>query len=291
MIKNLGDTLAGRVAILELLPFSVYEKSKAMQKKLFSGTEKVFVHACLCGSFPEIVVHKEIDSRIWYGSYIQTYLERDIRTLFNIGDLRDFQRCLQLIAARIGQLLNLSSLSVELGVAVNTVKKWISIMESTRIIYLLKPYYRNVGKRITKSPKIYFLDCGLVCYLLGINNKEFLIQGPLAGALFENFCIQETIKVILNHNKQARLYYLRSHNEFEIDLIIEKNGEIYPVEFKLTKTPKIEMGNAIKRFKQSFTNLPIMAGRIVSLCEESIPLSADISIESFNDYLDSLKMA
>lgn len=285
MIRNLGDTLAGRVAIFELLPFSIYEKSNAIKNKSFSSPEEYFVHSCLRGSFPEIVVDKKMDSRIWYSSYVQRYLERDIRMFFNIGDLRDFQRCLQLLASRTAQILNLSSLSAELGVAVNTVKKWISILEATRIIYLLRPYYRNIGKRITKSPKIYFLDCGLVSYLLSINNREFLLNGPMAGALFENFCIQETIKVIMNYNKRAGLYYLRSHNGFEVDLIIEKDGRLYPVEFKLTKTPAVEMGSAIKRFRQSFTGLPVMSGKIVSLCEESIPLSPDLSIASFDDYL------
>jgi len=157
MIKNLGDTLAGRIAIMELLPFSLKEKEKVFKKKdKFVTAQKYITHSCLRGSFPEIVVYDDIDVELWYSSYEQTYLERDVRTFYNIGNLRDFQRFMQILAARCSQVLNLSSLSSALGVAVNTIKKWISILEATRIIYLLKPYYQNLGKRITKSPKLYF---------------------------------------------------------------------------------------------------------------------------------------
>ncbi|MBE0433520.1 ATP-binding protein [candidate division WOR-3 bacterium] len=296
MIKNLGDTLAGRVALLELLPFSVTEKALAYnhknKKRAASFTaQKYFTHACLRGSFPEIIVRKGIDVELWYGSYQQTYLERDIRTIYNIGNLRDFQRFLRLLAARCAQVLNLSSLAADLGIVVNTVKRWLSVLEASRIVYLLNPYSGNIGKRITKSPKVYFLDCGFVCHLLSLKDEDFLLKGPMAGALFENFCLQETIKAIFNYAKSMSVFYIRAQNALEVDLIIEKSSKLYPVEFKLTKTPTMQMGEPILRFKRLFPKLSIMPGRIVSLCSENIPLTRDIAVQTMDDYLHWLKSA
>ncbi|MEA3421585.1 MAG: ATP-binding protein [Acidobacteriota bacterium] len=286
MIKNLGDTLAGRVVIMELLPFSLKEKEKVFKKKdKFVTAQKYFTHSCLRGSFPEIVVYNDIDAELWYSSYEQTYLERDVRTFYNIGNLRDFQRFMQILAARCSQVLNLSSLSSALGVAVNTIKKWISILEATRIIYLLKPYYQNLGKRITKSPKLYFLDNGLLCYLLSLKDRDYLLKGPMAGALFENFCVQETIKTIFNQGKTPKLYYIRTHNGLEIDMLIEKKGQLFPVEYKLTKTPTLDMGKSIKRFRKLFSRVKIMPGRIISMSDKNIPLARDLSVQSIDDYL------
>ena len=158
LIKNLGDTLAGRIALLNLLPFSIEEKRQIpfLRNKLLD-TQANFIHSSLRGSFPEIALHPEMESDAWYGSYIQTYLERDLRTIYNIGSLREFQQFLHLLATRCSQILNLSSFANDLGISVNTIKKWLSILEASHIIYILPPYYRNLGKRITKSPKIYFL--------------------------------------------------------------------------------------------------------------------------------------
>jgi len=286
MIKNLGDTLAGRIGIAELLPFCVEEKRDALKnKKQFQGAQGYFVHACLRGSFPEIVVYKNINVDFWYSAYLQTYLERDVRTIYNIGNLRDFQRFMQLLAARCSQILNLSSFSSELGIAVNTIKRWISVLEASRIIYLLMPYYRNLGKRIAKSPKLYFLDCGVVCYLLSLKDRDYLLKGPMTGALFENFCVQETIKNVFNRGIREGLFYLRTHNGLEIDMVIERNGQLFPVEFKFTKTPNQSMAEQIKRFRKLFSKLPIMPGRIISLSSESMPLTRDVSVQGIDDYL------
>lgn len=286
LIENLGDSLAGRIAIFELLPFSVFEKQESAknQPEKLDG-QKSFVGACLRGLFPELVVDKNLNTGTWFNAYLQTYLERDVRTIHNIGNLRDFQRCIQLLASRCSQILNLSSLSAELGVAVNTIKRWISILEASRMIYLLMPYYQNFGKRIVKSPKVYFLDCGLVCYLLGIEDKKFLLNGPMAGALFENFCIQETIKPFFQRGIRPRLYYMRSQNGLEIDLIIERNTRLYPVEFKKTKTPMLKIAQSIVRYKKLFPKLPITAGKVVSLAQESRPLNREVFAFNIQDYL------
>ncbi len=289
LIKNLGDTLAGRIGLLDLLPFSIGEKKKVpFLKARLSNIQNNFVHACLRGSFPEITVHSEIKSDVWYGSYIQTYLERDIRTIYNIGSLREFQQFLRLLAARCSQMLNLSSFANDLGVSVNTIKKWLSILEASRIIYILPPYYRNLGKRITKSPKVYFLDVGLVCYLTGLKNREYLFDGPLAGALFENFVIQETVKYFFNRGIRPGLFYLRTHNNVEIDLIVESDLQLFPFEIKLTKTPNINMANPIERFIKNFTKLKINKGKIIILGEQEMSLTKNVSVINMNSYLKGL---
>ncbi|MBI9082226.1 MAG: ATP-binding protein [Desulfobacterales bacterium] len=286
MIKNLGDSLAGRVALLDLPPFSITEIKTQTD---FASTEAGFVHACLTGSFPEPVTHPLIDTETWYGSYVQTYLERDIRSIYNIGSLRDFQRFMQLLAARCSQILNLSEFANALGITVPTVKKWISILEACRIIYLLPPYHSNLGKRITKSPKIYFFDCGLVCYLTGLKDSNHLMQGPMAGALFENYCVQETLKIYFNNGRQPKLYFLRTNNNLEIDLIIERSyQEILPVEIKLSKTPNLRMAGNMDRFRKIFTELNIAPGWLLSLSEETVPLNRQTTVINFSEYIQTL---
>jgi hypothetical protein len=235
-------------------------------------------------------VNQSLDAGVWYGSYIQTYLERDIRSIYNVGDLRDFQRFMQLLAGRCAQVLNLSGFANDLGISVPTVKKWLSILEACRIVYLLPPYYSNLGKRVTKAPKIYFLDCGLVCYLTGIKDEDHLIKGPMAGALFENFCVQETVKLFFNKAANPRLFYLRTNNNLEIDLLIEKSlRSLVPVEIKFHKTPNMAMGSNLQRFRKTFSGLNLETGLIISLVDKKIPLGADIAALPFDEYLQKVE--
>ncbi|MDI6788958.1 MAG: ATP-binding protein [Planctomycetota bacterium] len=286
LMKGLTETLAGRVGALTLLPFNYQEVQNAhKQKQSNRKAEQLFINACLRGSFPEIIIHPKIDAADWYGGYLTTYLERDIRSIYNIGSLREFQRFMQLLASRCSQILNLSNLANDLGVAVNTVKNWISVLEASQIIYLLSPYYQNVGKRISRNPKVYFLDCGLVCYLTGITTREHLLNGPMAGALFENYCIQETVKLSLNKGQRPNIFYLRTHNGLEIDLLIERNLKLYPVEIKLTKSPSIGMANSIERFSKVFSKLKIMPGKVICLIEGEMPLTRTVSARNLLAYL------
>jgi len=274
LIKNLSDSLAGRIAILDLLPFSLREKRLAIQ---LPTTLEAFTHAALRGSYPELTVKSDMDAATWFGAYVQTYLERDVRSLYNIGNLRDFQRFLQLLASRCAQVLNLSQFANDLGVSVPTVKNWLSVLEAGRIIYLLPPYYSNLGKRVTKAPKVYFIDIGLVCYLAGIKNRDHLLNGPMAGALFENYCIQETIKLFFHEGRRANIYFIRTNNNLEVDLLVEESFQtLIPVEIKLNKTPSLAMGSNISRFRKLFDRFDIKKGMIVSLTEESVPFSKDL---------------
>lgn len=289
LIRNLSESLAGRIALLELLPLSIAEKRRRLKLPDATG---LFRHAALTGSYPELVVDESVDLPSWYASYLQTYLERDIRTLYNIGDLRDFQRFVRLLAARCGQTLNMSEYGRELGISVPTVKSWLSILEASRVIYLLPPYYSNLGKRIIKAPKLYFLDIGLACNLAGVRDEAHLFNGPMAGHLFENFCIQETVKYFLGRGEQPPLYYLRTSNGLEVDLLIEPAaGELVPVEVKLTKTPMPALAKNIAAFRELFAQLSPVPGLLVSLAEKSRQLSRDATAVTLDDFFGRLQSA
>lgn len=283
LIKNLAETLAGRIGLLELMPFTVFELAEGLEMQ--RDARRLFEVACLRGLYPEPALGQPEDSEPWYAAYLQTYLERDIRMIYDIGNLREFDRLLRLLAARCGQTLNMSTLAVEVGVSVNTVKRWISILEACRVIYLLPPYYRNLGKRITKSPKVYFTDCGLVCYLTRLHDLDHLLQGPLAGPLFENFCIQEALKAVLNKGDNPSFYYLRTQAGLEVDLLVEGTlGNLVPFEFKLARTPHKEMAAGLRRFVEEFGELSLEPGYVVSLSDHRGPLSGNVRLLPFADY-------
>ncbi len=238
LMKNVSESLAGRIGLLSLLPFQYHEIPEKLRDKQM-----------LYGSYPELVTREYRYNSEWFASYVNTYIERDVRNLFNIGNLRDFQRLLNLLAAQCSQELNMSHLSKELGVSVKTVQNWISILEASYIIFLLPAYYNNLGKRIIKRPKLYFYDTGLICYLTGITNSALLEKGPLAGPIFENYVIAEIKKTGDHLNKHEKLYYLRASSGLEIDLIIENPQEnrIQFIEIKNNSTPKYRMIENIKR--------------------------------------------
>ena len=283
MIRNLGETLAGRIALLELLPFGIAEKRRALD---LPDTLSAFAHAALTGSYPEPALYPMADIHAWCSSYLQTYLERDIRTIYNIGNLRDFQGFLQLLAARCAQQLNLSEYSRELGVSVPTIKNWLSILEASRIVYLLPPYYANLGKRIVKAPKLYFLDIGLVAHLTGIRGRELLLKGPLAGPLFENFCIQETVKIYLHRGERPPLFYLRTAAGLEVDLLVERTfGKVVPVEIKLNKTPSASLASSLLKFAKAFPQLTAQQPILLSLADRTVALTRDARAVSLDDYI------
>jgi len=280
--KGLSESLAGRIALLELPPFCIQESQEAGRS---AEPIDMFVENTLRGCYPELVLNKAIDSRQWYSSYVQTYLERDIRTLYDIGNLRDFERVLQMLAARCSQQLNYSTISRDVGVSVNTVKRWVSVLEACRIIYLLPAYYRNLGQRLVKAPKVYFLDSGLVCYLTGLSDRRHLLDGPMAGALFENLCVQEALKCALSKGTAPRMSYLRTQNGFEVDLIIEADGgSLYPFEFKLSGTPKRSMAKSLERFITELEPKNSKAGTVVSIGKSVLPLTRNVQSNNLLEF-------
>ncbi len=247
VMKNISESLAGRVAVMTLLPFSYSEAKETafntwddwfinLTEKQVVSSEHEIGSTILNGFYPEIISNPEVDKNIWFSSYIQTYLERDLKSLYDIGNLDIFYQFITLAAARCSSILNYSSFSSDLGVSVPTIKKWFSVLEAGFIIFKLQPYSRNISKRITKTPKYYFIDTGLAAHLAGINNADYLIRGNVAGQFFENFVISEFHKNKKHFNYNLNSYYINHRNLWEIDLLIEKNLALLPVEVKLSAT-------------------------------------------------------
>ena len=200
------------------------------------------------GSYPELVLRNYEESENWYASYIETYLNKDLRALTHIGDIRDFRRFLSLLAAQVGQLLDMTHFAKAIGVSVPTIKRWLSILEASYIIFLLPPFYNNLGKRVIKSPKVYFFDTGLVSFLSGIRTFEQYDQGPLAGPLFENYVVSEIYKKELHHLTHAELYFFRTQDKAEVDLVIDRKQHLEWIEIKKTATFKTNMASALKTY-------------------------------------------
>ncbi len=263
VMKNVSESLAGRAAVLTLPTFHLRERGKVADVEDFmSGS-----------TYPEPCVNKEIDRRLWYSSYVQTYLERDVRALVNVSDLREFEQCLRLLAARTGQELNYSSLSSHIGVSVPTIKHWVSALEASYIIYLLPPFYENFGKRIIKSPKIYFYDIGLVNFLLGIDTPAVLMNGPMAGAMFETAVVSEMVKWRFATGIKPELYYWRSQGGMEIDLLIPDKGTITPCEIKLSSAIKPQFYKHILAWRDLTGH---EGGMLITNSDDDLPLPGGI---------------
>ena len=226
--EKISQSLAGRVAYLNLLPFSL----KEVEGNFAPKNENEYM---LQGFYPPIY-DQELPYSEWIQNYIRTYIERDVRQIKNITDLLVFERFMRLLAGRIGQELNYTSLSVEVGVDVKTIQSWIGILESSFIIFLLKPYYKNFNKTIVKRPKIYFYDSAIACSLLQMKSYDHIISHPLKGALFESFVMSEVVKKQANEDNDFRFYYWRDKTGREVDLIVDTPLETLPVEIKSGKT-------------------------------------------------------
>ncbi len=227
--QSISQTLAGRVGYINLLPFSITELIKA--KLLPMDDDRLMVK----GFYPPIY-DQHIPPEDWCPNYIRTYIEKDVRQIKNITDLIVFERFIKLLAGRSGQELNNSALAVETGVDVKTIQSWIGILESSFIIYLLKPHFKNFNKTIVKRPKVYFYDTALVCYLLGIRETSQLITHPLRGSIFESMVVTELIKKRTNAGLPINLYYWRDKTGHEIDIIVDNGRTLLPIEIKSGKT-------------------------------------------------------
>jgi predicted AAA+ superfamily ATPase len=227
--ENISQSLAGRIAYMYLLPFSNKEAETLM------GKRQTLEDAIFKGGYPAIY-DNNIAPNKWLPNYISTYVERDVRQIKNINDLTTFEKVIKLCAGRIGQLLNMSSLAIEAGVDSKTISSWLSILQSSFIVYLLQPHHQNFHKRLVKMPKLYFYDTGLACSLLGITNVDQITLHPQRGSLFENFAINELVKERFNNNEPHNLYFWRDNTGNEIDIVIDKGTSLYPIEIKSGKT-------------------------------------------------------
>jgi hypothetical protein len=207
----------------------------------------------LRGSYPELASQPQRDARLWQSSYLQTYLERDLRNLRNLGNLTQFQVFLRALAARSAQILNLSGLARDVGISVNTSRDWLSILEASFQVFLLRPYFANIGKRLIKSPKVYFMDTGLLCYLVGLRDGAHAAAGPMGGAIFENLVIADLYKTYLHRGEEPPLYYWRTVAGSEVDLLVDTQAGLVPLEIKLSETPHPRMAKTINAFQRDLT--------------------------------------
>lgn len=294
LMKNVSDSLAGRAGIIKLLGLSVRELDENPYRQPFLPTIECmaeaekgtsFDYAKLIsrihkGFFPELY-EVESDLHDWsdfYSSYFQTYIEKDIRDVLKIQDESAFIKFVRAAASLTGEMLNLTTIAEMCGKDVKTVKAWLSVMESGGLVYLLEPYYNNIGKRMIKMPKLYFMDTGLACWLLGWNTPEQMASGAMWGHLFETFVFTEVLKSYYNDGiVKPPLYYYRDKDKKEVDLIIEDGDTLYPIEIKTSSDP-------VKSMVNSFSVLDSIAGRktgtgaVICLANKRLPLTDDVWI-------------
>jgi hypothetical protein len=251
LMQGISESMAGRAAVLQLLPFSVAETPKV---------------GLLNGGFPEVLAH--LDGRgLWYNSYLQTYLERDVRLITNVRDLVTFRRFVTLLASRHGQILNRTALAAPLGVSVPTIAAWLHVLEMTGQIILVPPYFENFGKRLIKSPKVYWEDSGLACHLLGITSPAELERSPFLGAIFEGFVAAEILKNQTNLGGRKELYYFRDQQGLEVDFLVPRaNREVWLVEAKATQTVRPAMAGPLLSLGRS---MPKHGGRMIVVHRKS----------------------
>jgi predicted AAA+ superfamily ATPase len=249
------QSLAGRTAVVELLPLSLSELVAA-GKVSVASTQDVN-RIMLMGGYPRIHA-QDMPPEVMLSDYFATYVERDVRQLINLRHLREFGQCVRLLAGRTGQLMNQSSLGNELGVSSNTITQWLSILEASFLVFSLAPWRVNIGKRLVKSPKLYFYDVGLACWLLGIKTVEQLQHHPLRGALFENLVVLEVMKSLRNQGLRDPLYFFRDSNGLEVDLLLEHAQGVQLVEIKASQTL------AAPLFKNLRTVSALLGGRVMS---------------------------
>lgn len=287
LMKNVTESLAGRVGIVNMLGLSLREltknikqsqpflpietelKSRFLSAKMLSL--KQIYNIIWRGSFPKIALNKKFDRDLFYSSYIQTYLERDVRDLANIGDLSAFLKFLRAAAARTAALVNMSDMARDAGISGVTAAKWLSILEASGLVYLLEPYHNNVTKRLISTKKLYFLDTGLAAYLTEWSSPETLESGAMSGAILESFFVTEILKSYWHNGKRAPIYYYRDKDTKEIDLLIIQDGTIYPLEFKKTTKPsKVDINNF--SLLENF-GLKLGPGGVICLNNNLLPIS------------------
>jgi len=263
LMGDVSESLAGRVAVLELLPFSGLELASAGSATL---AQRLWV-----GSYPEPSLRPAMRD-LWITSYLRTYVERDVRQLRNVGDLRSFEAFLGLVAARHGQLLNMASLARALGVSGPTVKDWLSVLEASYVVRMVPPWLRNYGKRITRAPKLYFVDPALASALTRQPSPEAALAGPLGGPLLEGWVVSEVTKAFAHAGRRPEVYHWRSHGGLEVDLLVPLGPRLLPIEVKLTATPRPGHLRPLHRLTELLGEDAASPGLLVCRVPEPTPL-------------------
>lgn len=290
LMQNVTESLAGRIAVLKLQGFSLREIQQldfyqpfVPNKEYISAREKYFkplenIWEIIHRGYMPRLYEQEMNWEVYYASYVSTYIERDVRALTNISSITDFTRFMVAIAARSGELLNYSNVAQEVGVSVDTIKRWTTILETSGIIYLLKPYSNNHLKRAIKTPKVYMLDTGLMAWLTKWLTHETIKQGAKSGQFFETFVVSEIIKSFYNNGLEPPIYYYRDTNQKEIDMLIEYNRTLYPVEIKTSASPDKKMAKAFGVLKENLPESEIKIGNgvIINQYPQKLWLTEDL---------------
>ena len=292
--EKISESLAGRSAILRLLPLSFREAAGNPNAPLCWESKKRYNKEETCpelsgnkiwnlflrGNFPELVASPKRDTALWHGSYVQTYIERDIRSVKQIGNLTLFQSFLKMLAARSGQLLNLTDLGRDIGVTLNTAKTWLSVLEATYQVFVLRPYFTNIGKRLVKTPKVYFTDVGTLCYLAGLKDPDHAAAGPMCGAIMETAVLSEILKTFIHRGEQPQLYFWRTSKGNEVDIIIETERKLIPIEVKTSGTPNQNMAKGILSFQKDLGDKS-MKGYVIHPGKTRLPLAKTVEALPF----------
>jgi len=284
MMRGVTESLAGRVAILQLQGLSQAEKlntpnhlpfmpGNPAENPVALSLPNVFRHIHR-GSFPALYANEEVDAETFYASYLRTYLARDVNDLLRVSDAMSFLRFMKAVAARTGQLLNYADVARDVEVSQNTVKSWLSVLQASGVIHLLPPWHANLTTRLVKMPKLYFLDTGLCCHLTGWSNPSVLESGAMGGAIFETYVVSEILKGYWHHGRSAPLSFYRDKERREIDLLLEENGCLHPVEIKKTASPGL---SDIRVFDYLRTHgHSVGHGALICFAPQRFPLTGDV---------------
>lgn len=278
--EAIAQSLAGRTAILHLLPFSIAE---LVDNDLGFAKAEDYIYQ---GFLPRIYDQQQRPSTAC-ANYYQTYVERDVRQLINLKDVAQFQKFMKLVAGRVGQLMDYSSLAGDVGVSATTIKHWLSILEASFILYKLPPYFENFGKRVIKTPKYYFIDTGLLCFLLSIENPQQVARDPLIGQLFENLVVIDVLKNFYNKGKLDNIYFFRDSNGLEADLLLQQGRQLMPIEIKSSSTYKPELLKGLKRIMELS---PQMANAHLVYSGDAMQFSNGINAIRFDDLAARLNL-
>ena len=272
LMEGVSESLAGRCGMLTVLNLSAEEMLSYAGEKIFNETDFLFT-----GGFPELHARPELDRHFWYAAYLTTYLERDVRNILNVGSLRDFDRFLRAVASRTGQILSYSDLARDVGIAPNTAKKWISVLQASGQIFLLEPYFRNISKRLVKSPKLYVCDTGLAAFLMGFESWQAVERHPAAGALWETFVVMETVKIFASRGRNIPMWFWRTSQGDEVDLIIERDGRATAIECKFTEVVDNSDVKGLNAFVRDYGLENVEARYIACRTPVHYPLSEGIN--------------
>lgn len=285
LMQEISESLAGRVGIFQL------ETLSAKELRNSSNISAGSVADCLwSGGYPELWANQQIDAELFYGDYIQTYLERDLKSLIQVSNLRDFQRFFQICATRTGQLLNYTDMAKDVGVSAGTIKNWLGALETSGVLYLLPPFFANIGKRLIKAPKLFFADTGLLCYLLNVSTRQACLRSPFLGHIWENFVFSEILKT-LPVRVGRNLFFYRDQNGVEMDFVFEMGGKLHLVEAKSAERVderKLNFSKIAPLFKDRETVCTLMCSSVedspVALKNYTIinPLRHDLQLESID---------